>query len=379
MDYSEIKYNDLGVTARRARIMPSAGIAECHVILTIDRGGATFAAQMSAILEAVSRLCDMAGDSMRVVFKRYYLSDAANQARQLPPSDSCCVSVVEQPPLSGAKIALLMLMQQAVEVRPAENGMIEVSHGRYRHLWQGSAAAPGLHSAMATRVLLGDLAINLENQGCSLANNCVRTWFFVQNVDVNYRGVVNGRNEMFKLSGLVDDTHYIASTGIGGRHADPSVSVEMDSYSVDGLADGQMSYLYAPENMNRTSDYGVAFERGTTVDYGDRRHVYISGTASIDNRGQVLYPDNIELQTARMLENVEALLDEAGCGWDDVGHAVIYLRDVTDYNTVSRIIDHRLPRLPRVIVYAPVCRPGWLIEMECMACKPACHPEYAPL
>ena len=33
------------------------------------------------------------------------------------------------------------------------------------------------------------------------------------------------------------------------------------------------------------------------------------------------------------------------------------------------MFNHRFPDIPKVIVLAPVCRPGWLIEMECMATK----------
>lgn len=123
----------------------------------------------------------------------------------------------------------------------------------------------------------------------------------------------------------------------------------------------------------------MAFERATAVDYGDRRHIFVSGTASIDAEGQIVCADDIVGQTDRMLTNVEALLSSADAGWDDATHAVIYLRDMADYSVVSDIFSTRLPRLPLVIVLAPVCRPGWLIEMECMAVKPISDARYAPL
>ena len=41
--------------------------------------------------------------------------------------------------------------------------------------------------------------------------------------------------------------------------------------------------------------------------------------------------------------------------------------------------DERFPDTPRVFVYAPVCRPGWLIETECIAVIPADAPQYAYL
>jgi enamine deaminase RidA (YjgF/YER057c/UK114 family) len=115
------------------------------------------------------------------------------------------------------------------------------------------------------------------------------------------------------------------------------------------------------------------------VKYGDRRHVFISGTASINNKGEVMYPGDIRRQTERMWENVEALLAEAQCDFSHVGQIAVYLRDVADYAVVKALFDRKFPRTPKVILLAPVCRPGWLIEMECMAVKTDCNPEFADL
>jgi len=56
----------------------------------------------------------------------------------------------------------------------------------------------------------------------------------------------------------------------------------------------------------------------------------------------------------------------------------VYLRDMADYQVVKRMYDERFPDTPKVFVLAPVCRPGWLIEMECMGVKAFRHAEYAP-
>lgn len=180
---------------------------------------------------------------------------------------------------------------------------------------------------------------------------------------------MSARNRVFASRGLTADTHFIASTGIGGRQADPNVLAQMDTYAVKGLGKEQVKYLYAPTHLNRTSEYGVSFERGTAVEYHDRRHVFISGTASIDNRGQIVHEGDIVNQTDRMTENVGVLLREAGCSYDDVTHIIVYLRDIADYQIVMTIMKRKFPYMPIVIVHAPVCRPGWLIEMECMAVK----------
>ena len=192
---------------------------------------------------------------------------------------------------------------------------------------------------------------------------------FVQNIDVNYAGMVKARNEVFLTQDLTEKTHYIASTGIGGRHPDPQVTVQMDAYAINGIQPAQIQFLYATTHLNPTYEYGVSFERGTCVKYGDRRQVFISGTASINNKGEVVYPGDVRKQTNRMWENVEALLKEAECSFDDVSQAIIYLRDPADYTIVKELFDNKFPHLPHVMVHAPVCRPKWLIEMECIAVK----------
>lgn len=350
------------------------GVDEHHAVIRIIQPMLSFCEQRDNILTALRELTEGQLPGARPVFLRFFLSDAANQSGLLtealtdfPP---CACSIIEQPPLDGTKIALWVYLQTQVTPRSFPEGLTGIEHNGYVHLWGGSACRPGTDSHEQTRRLLEDYATALEDNGGRLADNCIRTWFFVQNIDVNYAGVVKARNEVFLHQGLTRDTHFIASTGIAGRNADPSLCVQLDTYAVTGLVPEQVHHLYASTHLNRTYEYGVSFERGTYVDYGDRRQVFISGTASIDNRGQIVHAGDIRQQTERMWENVEALLKEAGMNYDDIGQMIVYLRDPGDYQTVERLFNARFPNMPRVTVLAPVCRPGWLIEMECMGtCK----------
>lgn len=365
------------------KFQPPGGVAEYHVTVRVTDTRLTFTEQAETVVEAFYNLLDGELKGAVPVFMRYFLSDAANQTDLLlglmPENSECPLSIVEQAPLNKTKVALWAYLQTDVQSRVLHNGLFEVKHGAYRHLWGASAYNRAANSEYQTRLLLNDYVMQLMEQGCKLADNCVRTWFFVQNVDVNYAGVVKARNEVFITQNLTEKTHYIASTGIGGRHADPKVLVQMDAYAVDGLKPGQMRYLYAPTHLNPTYEYGVSFERGAYVDYGDRRQVFISGTASINNKGEIMYPRDIRKQTERMWENVEALLDEAGCTYENVGQMIVYLRDEADYDVVKEMYDRRFPDTPKVFVHAAVCRPGWLIEMECMAVKAQDNQEFAAL
>ena len=346
-------------------------VTEYHVMIHAKADGRTFQQQLDAVLDSYEQLKATELQGATAVLKRYFLSDVANQADDVLLADTsdCAKSIIGQAPLDGSKIGLWVYLMTNVSSRQLPSGLYEVAHGDFRHLWNASAHNTAQNSEYQTRLLFNEYVMQLVQEGCTLADNCIRTWLFVNDVDVNYAGVVAARNKVFFTQGLTEDTHYIASTGIGGRACDPQVMTQMDNYAIAGIKKEQVHYLYAPTHLNRTSDYGVSFERGTYVDYADRRHVIISGTASINNKGQIEHPKDIVKQTHRMWDNVEALLKEAGSSYEDVGVMIVYLRDVADYAIVNRMFDERFPHHPRIIVHAPVCRAGWLIEMECMAVK----------
>ena len=352
----------------------SKGITEYHIFFQQTNCLEDFHTQLQHIQDVYARSVEELPGNPVAIFRRYFLSDVTNQTDELMKrerlSPYCALSIVQQAPMNGTKIALWAWLQTGVQTQVLPNGLFEARHGAYGQLLGANQCNRAANSEYQTRLLLNDYVMQLMGQRCTLASHCVRTWFFVQNVDVNYAGVVKARKEVFITQNLTEKTHYIASTGIEGRHADPSVLVQMDSYAVDGLEPGQIQFLYAPTHLNPTYEYGVTFERGTAVTYGDRKQVFISGTASIDNRGEIVYPGDIVKQTERMMENISVLLKEADATTRDITQAISYLRDMADYAVVKKYFEAHYPDLPHLIVLAPVCRPGWLIETECIAVVP---------
>ena len=367
-------YNDLSVNVHISEFASETEHAEFQIMLSVNDSMLTFEEQYRRILEAYIRVVkEKLPDNSVAVFRRYFLSDAANQSDLVIDWEcenaDAALSIVQQPPLNGSKIAMWTYLQTGVSAERLKNGMLKVSFDDYTHYWTGNNFNKASNSEYQTRLLLNDYIMQLTEQGCSLYNNCIRTWFFVQNVDVNYAGVVKARKEVFVTQNLTEKTHYIASTGIEGRHALPEVTVQMDTYALKGIEESQIKYLYGSTHLNPTYEYGVTFERGTLVSYPDRKHIFISGTASIDNKGEILHPGNIRKQTERMLENVEVLMNEADSSLSDIAQAIVYLRDTADYSVVKKIFSDKGFEFPYLIVHAPVCRPGWLIEMECIGMK----------
>ena len=387
MEYAKYFLDDLGVVAEVAAFeMGGRGVTEWHVMLHGTSATADYATQWQALQEARSRLTTEVLQGATEHAVRVFCSDIVNQqsagnlelrnsgiqefgnsgAQEVQKSRNPEVqksrtegaaSIVGQPPLDGTKVAMWVYLSSEPSLE----------HNGYRHLLHTNMAVTRGDSYNQTQTLMEDYTFMLRREGLRLRDGCVRTWFFVRDVDSQYAGMVQARRDIFRREGLTSDTHYIASTGIGGTPADTRSIVQMDAYAVAGLEAGQQRYLYAPTHLNRTSEYGVTFERGTEVQYGDRSHVFISGTASIDNRGEVLHVGDIVGQTNRMLENVEQLLAEAETGMTDVAVAICYLRDMTDHDVVRPLLEARMLGVPLVITWAPVCRPAWLIEMECIA------------
>lgn len=295
---------------------------------------------------------------------KVFLSDILNQYDTLKASPlyrDCLAkrpcTIIEQAPADSSKIALL------AEAGHNDDGF------RFQSLRLSDGEAQGVSSYLQTLTLFERYIQSLKGTGMNIRDNLVRTWVYVADIDVNYDGVVRARNDVFRRYGLTTATHYVASTGIGGYSETRHATVAIDFLSLPGVEPNQLKYLQALDHLNPTHEYGVAFERGTRLTLPYREIYYISGTASIDKQGQVLYLGDVERQTARLLENIRALLADGGAQMSDIRYFVVYLRDFADRETVGRYLDSHHPGIPYVLLHAKVCRPQWLVEMECIAEK----------
>ena len=367
MDYQKKEWPEISTVAEISAFTPVNGIPEYHATVRLTDSNGDAAEQFRRIEETVNYVQDYLQDTV-LVWKRYFVSDAINQHVFIKSGQNPAISIVQQPPLNRTKVAVWMYFVPKVQLRTNGHATI-MEHSSYRHLYHTQMFSPGSDEAVQTEAIFQRYIQLLASEGCTLGKHCMRTWVFVQNVDTYYKGMVAARSACFQREGLTPDTHYIASTGIEGKYIRPDALVFMDAYAVHGLKPEQIQYLYAPTHLNPTHQYGVTFERGVAIQYGDRKHVFISGTASINNRGEIEHPMDLLKQTDRMFENITTLLAEAGAAMRDVVHIVLYLRDIADYEAIDLYMTYHYPQIPKVIVWAPVCRPEWLVEAECMAIK----------
>jgi enamine deaminase RidA (YjgF/YER057c/UK114 family) len=366
----------------------SEQLEELHLCIDAPASG-SFAEQLAAVEASHAHaLQEHTVGEDTTVFRRVFLSDVANQQAvfansrfaQRGTEHPLALSIIEQPPLDGRRLSLWeyhVRSKTPLVKRCCPNG-IALEHSGRAHLWTSGLVHESADGAFGqTEALLHTYETELAQAGANLRDHAVRTWFYLYDIDGDYKALVEARKRHFQARGLTAETHYIASTGIAGRSQSSKHRVSLDAYAISHLDPSQVKYLSAPRFLGPTHLYGVTFERGTRVAYGDRSHVYLSGTASIDPSGNTLHVGDIKRQCERAMQNTEALLDDAGGGLSDLAQLIAYVRDPADGLVVSNFPASTCPKVPRVVVRAPVCRPNWLVEFECVALLDNRNPDFA--
>ena len=117
-------------------------VKEYHAMIHVSDSQLPFANQLEAVLAAYIGLLNEFPDT-QAVFKRYYLSDAANQQDEVIDADmtDCAKSIIQQAPLDGTKVALWVYLMTNVHSSITHGGLYVAEHNGFRHLWNGSATA----------------------------------------------------------------------------------------------------------------------------------------------------------------------------------------------------------------------------------------------
>jgi enamine deaminase RidA (YjgF/YER057c/UK114 family) len=364
------------------------GVQESFITAAAS-SGLSFEAAADELADKYSAvLLENALDETTLQFTRFYLSDITNdynvllKARIFQLVSGGAVSFVQQRPLGGGQLGMLVyhiksecgsFRQAFYRHRSAYGSQKVCATGKnYSLLWTTGftdSAAPD--SEIQTQNIFSELSSTLRDCRMTLRRNTVRTWIYVRDIDNNYAGMVKARRELFDKIDLTSKTRYIASTGIEGKAADPHCLLTLDALSIGNINEEQIIRMEAEENLSSTSVYGVTFERGLRIRFGDRSHLYISGTASIDNKGNILHEGDVCRQLERTIDNIEALLSPHNATLNDMQYFILYLRNPLHFPLITDILSRRIPEgIPLLAVEGAVCRPGWLVEIEGVGITP---------
>jgi enamine deaminase RidA (YjgF/YER057c/UK114 family) len=147
-------------------------------------------------------------------------------------------------------------------------------------------------------------------------------------------------------------------------------------------ADGKRRIKKTPiackQVLNEAYDYEkkVSFVRGMRVELDNCVMLFISGTASVDDRGRSIHPGDLKAQTRRTFNNIKGLLESEGADWHDIVRTTCYLADFRHYDEFNEARnrfyeEERLDPLPAsTCIEARICRPELLVEIEAIAMIP---------
>lgn len=373
---------------------PIVGTKE-HYLLVTPENSRHFSDQLQSIFNLYQQgLKDLNLDLDSGISITFYISDAANHEDYLRNTNffkelleaKIAVSVVQLPSDSFKIVLLAYHIKSDITTtkipividrfQSNQSGLL-VSRRNIEQIYlkQCLSAKSGTASEQTLDLLEG-LDRYCKNEGLSL-ENVIRTWFYIHDIDNNYAGISSTRTNFFNSCNLNHEARFPASTGIEGRTKNHKDLISMDAIIINGIHKKQVKKMQALTNMNSTIEYNVTFERGIEVAYGDRKHFYISGTASISNNGTILHEGDVIKQAARTLENINALLRNHDSNLNDMAYMIVYLRDITDYDTVNTYLKEAISKnTPYLIMFGNVCRPGWLIEIEGVAISSKGNREY---
>lgn len=130
------------------------GVAEYHAILHAEpKKGEIFEQQIQRIAAAKAAFMQDLGEETKLVFERYLLSDVANQSSYIDTNNNAATSIIQQEPLDGSKVALLLYLQKGTNVTK-DGDLTVVEHNGYTHLWSTNQAIEDGDSYLQTHKLL---------------------------------------------------------------------------------------------------------------------------------------------------------------------------------------------------------------------------------
>lgn len=103
---------------------------------------------------------------------------------------------------------------------------------------------------------------------------------------------------------------------------------------------------------------------------GADKVVFVSGQAPISPEGQLVGEGDFEAQTAQVFDNMKAVLEASGAGFDSVVKITVYLTDIGRLRDFGRIkagyIQGAQPASTAVGVTS-LALPGMMVEVEAIA------------
>ncbi len=367
------KYLSSSNLSNRIDFDTDIGLTESHIILRCQPN-LSLTESLLQILNEYNELINFDDKKNLIpIYTRIFLSDVENQAVIVKQSrifkilSRGAIRLVGNAPLDSGRISIISyhIQNKEFDIICKHNDKCNSIHCKGKNYELSFFANLG-NSNEKDVISQSDLLFSefqSNNPKIILNKELVRTWISVRDIDNNYLPFVESRRNFFANNDF--DAFFPASTAVEGRSENPSQFVAIDAITIAGLQEGQIQKMEALSNMPKTIKYGVTFERGIKLSFGDRAKYMISGTASIDNEGNVSNIGNIAKQTESSINNINALISNYNIDFNNVAYLFVYIRDAKDYLEVKSTLEKMLGKSAIIMfVQSSICRPQWLMEID---------------
>jgi enamine deaminase RidA (YjgF/YER057c/UK114 family) len=212
----------------------------------------------------------------------------------------------------------------------------------------------------------------LKSKGASF-RDVARTWIYVEDILDWYSDFNLARNTCYSEFGLLhngdvnnaEDIFLPASTGIEGRNPEGTSTI-MDLLAVTKRSNTgiQIQPLYG--NMQRSPyRYGSAFSRAMKVVEPKEKWLFVSGTASLNEKGETVHAGDLRSQVEHTVEVVDSLVQPEGASFSDLCEATVFLKRKNDFSLYQETAESLgLSNIPAVYLIADVCWDELLFELD---------------
>lgn len=330
-----------------------------------------------AVLSAVSRgsfwerLCHLymkTGDyvdmenleNRHAIYARVFLSDIRNQYATLLESQlwqdylsQIPCSVIGMAPLDGSKISVLLCTSDS----DGGNALCRV------RLSQDDISGKDVY---AQAVMLFEKFVSHAHLAEDAAMpSAVRLWIYVDGMDRCHAAVEKAFDDVLGRYGIHIEPERVAVTCIEGSTHVEGVAVALDYVAflkpAKVVVPVQIGDGCVPAYGNRSACIGVGACDGLRV--------YPSAFGVADGAGTDSGQLDVRQYTGLMLGNVGVSLKRYGLTMNDVKCFVAYLRDLSDYTDVERLLSTAFPYTPHAIVRACGADSSHTVMIECVANK----------
>lgn len=121
------------------------------------------------------------------------------------------------------------------------------------------------------------------------------------------------------------------------------------------------------EQIQTDEAYESSAPLSQAIRHGDT--VYVSGNVPVNPETEALVEGGVGPQTRQVLENVEAILEEAGTSMDNVIRAGVFMTDMDAFGDMNEVYTEFMnkPYPARTAVKAEMANPDILVEIDVIA------------